>query len=124
MQANTTREARNWGLAAHLAGALAGFVVPFGGLLSSLVIWLVRKETDPFSAGHALEVLNFRLTVVIGGVVAGALVLTVVLIPVGLILALLILVSSLVYGVPGAVAASKGNEFTYPAWIPRLVKGA
>ncbi len=109
---------RNWAMAAHLAGVFACYVIPLGGVLAPLVIWLVRKDEDQFAAENALEALNFQLTVFLAAAVALALVLVVIGIPLLVGLA----VADVVLGVMAAVAASRGEAYRYPFTL-RLVKG-
>lgn len=120
----TSNESRNWALAAHLsamAGAVAGGIAAFVG---PLVVWLLRRDADPFAAEHARQALNFNLSVLVYavvGVIAG-LVLTALTLGVALIVLLplagLALVGYAVVSVLGAVAASRGRPFTYPGALP------
>jgi uncharacterized Tic20 family protein len=61
-------EARTWAMVSHLA-ALAIFTnVPFGNLLGPLIVYLIKKDQDPFIAEQGKESLNFQITVTIIGV--------------------------------------------------------
>ncbi len=122
MKEALTKNSRNWALAAHLGGSFAGYVLPLGGVLVPLVIWLVQKDEDEFVAGHALEALNFQITVALAALVGVALCLTVLLAIVGFPLLMIVGLASLVYGVLGAIAASNGRQFEYPRWVFRWVK--
>ena len=64
-----TSEQRGWGTAAHLS-AFAGAWVALA-FLGPLVVYLLRKDDDPFTAHHAREALNFNLTVLLVTVVGG-----------------------------------------------------
>lgn len=48
-------------MALHLS-PLAGFVIPFGGLLAPLVIWFLKRDEDVRIYDVGRKVLNFRLT--------------------------------------------------------------
>ncbi len=122
MDLTPPESSRNWGLATHLAGIFAGYVVPFGGLLAPLVIWLMKKEEDEFVAHHALEALNFPLTLALGTLLALALGFTVILMPVGVLALLALALVSLWFGVRGAISASQGEWYEYPSWGLRLVR--
>lgn len=122
MQESPPPISRNWAVAAHLTGVFAGWVVPFGGLLAPLVIWLMRKEEDTFVAHQALEALNFQLTVALVALFGAALLFTVILMPLGALLLLAGVLMSLWFGLKGALAASEGLWFEYPTWTLRLVK--
>lgn len=120
----TSGESRNWALAAHLtamAGALVGGVAAFVG---PLLVWLLRRDTDPFAAEHARQALNFNLSVLVYALVGivGGVVLTVL--TVGLALLVLVplagvaVVGYAVVSVLGARAASRGRPFSYPGALP------
>lgn len=50
-------EARTLARLVHLVGA-----VPVAGVFAAMLIWLVRKDDDPFVEAHAKEALNFQMT--------------------------------------------------------------
>jgi uncharacterized protein len=99
--------------------AILGFVAP-------LVVWLIRKDEDPYTEHHAKEALNFQLTVLLAIVAF-----TVLLIP-GLIIGILTLGIGLVLGavavaaatvawfvlpIIATVKASNGEGYRYPLTI-------
>jgi uncharacterized protein len=60
-------QARNWASVAHLS-ALAIFTgAPFGNVLGPLIVYLIKKEDDPFIAFAGREALNFQIFVSILG---------------------------------------------------------
>jgi uncharacterized protein len=114
-------ETRNWALGAHLSvfvGSLFGF--PFAG---PLVVWLIRKDVDEFSARHAREALNFNLTLLLVMVVGGVAAVPLTLLTVGLILipfafaAAAIGVVWIVLTIVAAVKANEGQDYRYPLTI-------
>lgn len=106
---------RNWAVGAHLSAFLAAYVAL--GFLGPLVVLLVRGERSPFVRRHAVEALNFNLTVLI--YIAICVVLAIVLIGFALLLGLGVLY--VVTVITGAVRASSGREYRYPLTI-RFVK--
>lgn len=61
-------QARTWAMGSHLV-ALAIFTsVPFGNIIGPLVIYLVKKDQDPFITEQSKESLNFQITVTIVGI--------------------------------------------------------
>lgn len=111
---------RLWAVGAH-AGALVGAVA--GGLpafVAPLVVWLVRKDTDPFAAQHGRNALNFNLSVLAYGF--GLAMLTgltfgltaLVTVPAFLLGAFGWFVLTLV----GAAKAAANEPFHYPFTIP------
>lgn len=103
---------KNLAVLVHLSGFL-GYVVPFGNLIAPLVIWLTKKDTSPFVAEHAKNVLNFQISLVIYYVIAILLVIVLVGIPV----LIGIFIAALIFMVKGAIAASDRLTYRYPATI-------
>ncbi|HSJ46688.1 MAG TPA: DUF4870 domain-containing protein [Euzebyales bacterium] len=116
-------DARMWAVGAHLS-ALAGVLL--GGLpafLGPLVVWLLRRDAgDPFATEHAREALNFNLSVII--YVIAAVVVTIFTLGLALLIvapvALIAAIGYLVVTIRATIAASHGEEYTYPLAI-RLV---
>ncbi len=109
-------EARSWALGAHLS-ALAGLIVPFGNILAPLIIWLVKRETDPFVDDQGREAVNFNISVAIYAIGAG--ILTVILI--GFVLLAAVVIFWIAMLILGATRANNGERFRYPLSI-RFVK--
>ena len=42
--------------------ALTGFVFPFGQILGPLVLWLIKKDTDPEVDAEGKRVINFNIS--------------------------------------------------------------
>ena len=102
------KDARMWAMLCHLLGLFTSFVGP-------LIIWLLKKEEDPFIDEQGKEALNFQITVAIAYVAA-------TLIPVaGCFLAPAVWVVNLIFCIMACVAANKGEHYRYPVSL-RLVK--
>jgi uncharacterized protein len=114
-------DSRNWGMAGHLSALVTLLGIP--SFVGPLVVWLVRRNQDPFAAEHARESLNFNLSVLIYVIVGGiaAVILTVVTVGIGLIVivpaALVAMILWLVWTIQGAMAASRGEAYRYPVTI-------
>jgi len=102
-------DARMWSMFAHLGGLLTTFVVP-------LVIYLIYKDRDPFIRRHAVQALNFQIIIAIGLFISSLL--TAVLI--GFLTYPLFVILSVVFSIIAAMAANKGEEYTYPM-VPQMV---
>lgn len=109
-------EARQMAMLCHLA-ALAGLVIPFGNIVGPLVLWLVKKDADPFIDDQGKEALNFQITMTLASVVCMILMLVVI----GFLLMLVLAVVWLVFVVIAANQANQGQAYRYP-YILRLVK--
>ena len=103
-----------------LAGALLGGV---GSWVGPLVIWLVKKDQDPFVAEHAKEALNVNLALlVLGAIAVAATLLTLglgalIVVP----LAAVVGVVWLVFTIQAAIQANNGQPYRYPLTI-RFIK--
>ena len=102
------------GLAAitHLSG-LAGYIIPFGGAIVPIVIWIVKKDSAVIStiAKQAL-LLNLMVYILVG--VSALLLLTVILIPLVIVFWVLLGIAALVLPIVGAIKASDGTYYRYP----------
>jgi len=108
---------RTWAMLAHLA-ALAGIVVWLvGAILGPLAVWIARRDESEFVAEHAREALNFNITVAIGAVMCGLL----MLVFIGFILGAALFIAWLVLTLIAAIKASEGQHYRYPVSL-RLVK--
>ncbi len=120
-----TQEDRTWALSAHIGTLLAAYIAL--GFLAPLVVLLAKGDSSPFARRHAVESLNFQISLLIYSVVLGILaallvIFTVglgllVVLPVGLLLAVVVLVLI----VMATFRASNGEAWEYPFTI-RLVK--
>ena len=113
-----TQEERTWALAAHIGSLLAAYVAL--GFLAPLIVMLLKGESSPFVRRHAVESLNFQVSlliyafvglvlgffIVIGSLGVGAL----VVVPAAFVLAAVVLVLIVV----ATVRASNGEDFRYP----------
>ena len=88
------------------------------GLIGPLVLFLVVKDdpTKTFTRHHALEALNFHITLAIAGVVSAILVIVLI----GFLMLLAVYVAGVVLGIMAAVAASRHELYRYPFTL-RLV---
>lgn len=102
---------RNWAVATHLSGFLT---VGLGlGFVGPLVVLLTGGTRSPYVRRHAVDALNFNLTVLIAAVVSGLLVLVLI----GILLLFVLAILYLVAVIAGAVAASRGEDYRYPLAI-------
>ena len=99
----------------HLS-VLSGLVIPFGGLLVPLVLWLVNRK-DPRLDAQGKEVMNWVIFISIYSAVSALLILVLV----GILLLLVGAVGVVVFAIMGAIKASKGEFFRYPMPF-RLIK--
>jgi uncharacterized protein len=113
----TSKEARQWAAIAH-ASALVGWLGNgIGFLVAPLVVWLIKRNDDPFVDEQGKEAVNFQITMLLAALVG--LVLTVVLI--GFLILLGVAICATVLPIIAAIKASEGQPYRYPFSL-RLIK--
>ncbi|MGJ8640170.1 MAG: DUF4870 domain-containing protein [Opitutaceae bacterium] len=105
------------GMLCHLLSLVQLLGVPLGNVLGPLIIWLLKKEEDPFADECGKEALNFQISMTIYMIVAGLLVLLVV----GIFMLMALIVINVVYTIIAAIKASEGKSYSYPFTI-RFIK--
>lgn len=114
------RASRLWAMGAHLSALAGGFMGGVPAFLGPLVVWLIRKDDDPFAAAHGRAALNFNLSVLLYAVALVVLTIftlglgAIVAIPLGMVLGLAWLILSIV----GTVRAGNDEVYRYPLTIP------
>ena len=105
-------EQRSAAVLTHLSG-LAGYLVPFCGVIVPLIIWMVKSDSPVISSIAKQAVfLNLAAWLLAGG--AALLLLTVILIPFVFVFWFALGVVAVVLPVVGAVKASEGVYYRYP----------
>jgi len=102
-------EDRLWGAVAHLS-AFAIYFSGIGHIVGPMVIWLWKRDTNPFVAEEAKEAMNFNISVTIYAIVAAVLILLLIGIP----LLICIHFFQVICIIVGALKASDGRHFKYP----------
>ena len=111
-----SRQVRQWAMFCHLS-ALLGIWVPFGSLIGPLILWQMKRETDPFIDDQGKEALNFQISVAI----ASAICLLLMVVVIGFFLFGLVAIGALVLTIIAGVKANEGQAYRYPfTW--RLIK--
>jgi len=105
-----SQEARTMAMLCHLLAIFTGFLGP-------LILWLVKKDTDPFVDRQGKEALNFQITVLIASFVSGLL----TMVCIGMVLLPIVVIANLVFCIMACVAANKGQDYRYPVSI-RFIK--
>jgi uncharacterized protein len=111
-----TQDERTWGMLAHLS-AFSGFLVPLGGVIGPLVVWLIKRDQSAFVADQGKEALNFNISVLLAAIVCGVL----VLIFIGILLGVALFIFWLTMTIIAGIKASEGVRYRYPITL-RLVK--
>lgn len=111
-----SKDARTWGMACHLI-ALCGIIIPFGSVLGPIVIWVIKKNDDPFIDDQGKEAVNFQLTVLIAFIVSAIMMLVVI----GFLLMIAVAIYALVMVIIASMKANEGIAYRYPYTI-RFIK--
>lgn len=117
-------QARQWAMLAHLS-ALGGLLIGGFMFLGPLIVYLIKKDEDPFVADQAREALNFNLSALLYEVVLGILTVVLLLVLVGLLLIPVLIalaIAHVVFAIIGGLQANKGVAYRYPLTI-RFING-
>jgi uncharacterized Tic20 family protein len=109
-QAEVGKDARMWAMLCHLLAIFTGFIAP-------LIIWLLKKDEDPFVDSQGKEALNFQITVAIAMVVSGLLSFACI----GVVLMPAVGIADLVFCIIASIKANSGIAYRYPLSI-RFIK--
>jgi uncharacterized protein len=95
-----------WATLTHVLGIFFGFI-------PALIVYLVLKDRGPFVREHSKTALNFQLTMLIGYVVGYILLFIVI----GAIVLLAVGIVVIVFSIIAALAANRGENYSYPLTI-------
>jgi uncharacterized Tic20 family protein len=102
---------RTWASAAHWSAIVAAFVAL--AFLGPLIVMLVKGNESVWVRRHAVESLNFQLSILIYGIVSAVLVLVLI----GFLLLIAVGLLWLICTIMAAVKANNGEDFRYPLTI-------
>ncbi|RHW20688.1 DUF4870 domain-containing protein [Pseudomonas jilinensis] len=110
-------DARRWAMFAHLAG-FAGYLFPFvGNLIAPLLVWQLKKDSDPFVDDQGKEALNFQISVSLAAILSFMLMVVLV----GFVLIAVVVAGAVVLMIIAAIKANEGKAYRYPfCW--RIIK--
>jgi len=104
------RDARMWAMICHLVG-LAWLLVPLiGNVLAPLIVWLIKREDDPFIDEQGKQAFNFQASMSLYFVIATVTIIGILVLPVIIILAF-------IYPIVAAVRSNQGEHYRYPLTI-------
>ena len=97
---------RLWATLIHVGGI-------FFGILPSLIGYLVTKDRGDFIRQHTRAALNFHITLIIAYAACGVL----ALILIGVVLAFVVEIVAIIFGILAAIAANSGQPYKFPVSI-------
>ncbi|WP_411359165.1 DUF4870 domain-containing protein [Pseudidiomarina salilacus] len=107
-----SEEDRNYAMLLHLS-QLAGYLIPLAGLIVPLVMWLIKRDTNPYIDANGKVVFNWIISAFIYGVIS--VILMVILVGFAMVFALAI--CHVVFAIIGAIRAKDGIVQDYPLTI-------
>jgi len=111
------KDARMWAMICHLSG-LAGIILPASGnIVAPLIIWQIKKDSNPFIDEQGKEAVNFQISMSI------YLIASIILcfICVGAFLVVATIIVFFVFTLIAAVKANNGFHYRYPLTL-RFIK--
>ena len=109
------KDDKNLALLCHLL-TFCGYVIPFANIVGPLIIFLIKKDQSPFIREHAVEALNFQISLTIYAIISAVLVFVLI----GILLLAAVGIVGIVFTIIAAISASEGKIYRYPVTI-RLV---
>jgi len=114
MQTSDVISAEERGLAAvtHLSG-LAGYIIPLGGVIVPIIIWVVKNDS-PVISSIAKQALLLNVVVFLIFCALAVLWITIILIPLVILAWIALGMVAIALPIIGAVKASDGTYYRYP----------
>jgi len=112
-----SKDACTWAMLCHLAG-LGGFIIPgIGCVIGPLIVWQIKKDLHQFVDQQGKEALNFQISMLIYGIIAGLL----CFVCIGMFLLPAVAIVDIVFLIIAAIKATNGEAYRYPLSI-RFIK--
>jgi len=112
-----SKESRQWAMMLHFS-ILAGFLIPFGGLIAPILIWQLKKEDMPEIIPHAHVVMNWIIT----GLVYFAISFVLMFVLIGIPMMMALGVVTVVFSIIGGIKANDGELWEYPMTLIKVFK--
>ncbi len=112
-----SKEARQWAMFIHFS-LLAGFIIPFGGLIVPIILWQMKKDDMPSIVPHAHVVLNWIINALIYSVICFILMFIVI----GVFGFFALAIVTVVFAIIGGIKANDGEVWEYPGTFVKVFK--
>ena len=96
----------------HLS-VFAGMIIPMGGIVLPLVMWLTNKDKSSLIDAHGKNIMNWMISSFIYAIASVIL----MIVGIGFLMIIALVILSLIFTIMGAVKASNGEVFKYPLAI-------
>ena len=104
---------RTLAMLTHLSG-WSGYVIPFGGVLVPIIIWLVKKDESPVIAAIARQAILLNVVVFALFCVGVVLFFTIILMPAAILGWCVLGIAGIALPIIGAIKANDGLYYRYP----------
>jgi uncharacterized Tic20 family protein len=94
----------------HLSALLGLVGNGIGFVLAPLVVWLLKRDEDPYIDEQGKEAVNFQITMTLAAIVAGVL----IIVGIGLLLLPIVIIAAIVFPIIAAMRARDGEPYRYP----------
>lgn len=120
MEATVEKDQRNWAMIAHLS-AFAMYFSGIGHMVGPLIVWLSKRDGNPFIDDQAKEALNFNISITIYAIGAVLMCFTVILAVLGIPILIVLHTFQIICIIIASIKAHDGVAFRYPLSL-RLIK--
>ena len=114
------KDQKTWAMLAHLSG-FAMYVSGIGLVLGPLIVWLLKRDGNPFVDDQGKEALNFSITCCIYFIAAVVCAFTIIGLVVAIPVFFVLPILHIVFMIIAAIKANEGVAYRYPATI-RFIK--
>jgi len=111
-----SKDERLWAMLAHVS-AFAMYATGIGHIVGPLVVWLAKRDGNPFVDDQGKESLNFQISWTIYMIANVILFFTIILAPIAIAGFFILPIFHVVCMIVGAVKANDGVAFRYPLCI-------
>ena len=105
-------ELKSYLLLMHLS-QLAGFIIPFGGLIVPIIMWATNKDQSREIDNHGKVILNW----IISAMIYGAICFVLIFVVIGVFGLMALGLCGLIFAIIGAIKANEGTLWQYPLSI-------
>lgn len=115
--AGPSRDARKWAMICHVIALVGLLGNGIGFLLGPLILWMIKKEDDPFVDEQGKEAVNFQITMFLAMMLSAVLALVLI----GFVLLVIGFLMMIIFPIIAAMKANEGEHYRYPISI-RFIK--
>jgi len=112
LPSHSDRQTRQWATILHLS-LLSGLIIPLGGLVVPVIIYMLKKDDVPGLVPHGRVVFNWVISFILYGIICVLL----MLIAIGFVLIWILGLLGLIFPIIGAIKANDGEVWQYPLSI-------